>query len=58
MTKEYGPRITVSYTNGMPMNYRVRDHIVNPSAVVDIATGKFPDGRPIKQSKLESAPSR
>jgi len=55
--KAYEPRITVSYTKGMPMNYRVGDHIVNPSAIVDITTGKFPDGRPVKQSKLESAPS-
>jgi len=49
----YKPTIGISYANGFPVDYRVGDHIINPSVFVDIKTGvDTRTGRPLKQSKL------
>jgi hypothetical protein len=50
----YKPQIGISYANGFPMNYRVGNHIINPTVFVDISTGiDTRTGKPLPESKLE-----
>ncbi len=52
-TYSFPPRIGISYASGFPMNYRIGNHIINPSASIDVLTGMDTlTGRPLKQSKL------